>query len=236
MIVLDDCSTDNSLEVIERITGQQARDVRVLANAQNAGSIMRQWLRGVREASGGLIWIAEADDDAAPGFLEQLASMIGPRTLIAFSDSAQIDELGRSIGSSYRPYYRSFYDTAFDQSFTAEGDTFATCFLAIANMILNVSGVLFRANVLRDVLTGQLDELSRYRFAGDWLVYLSICRQSGEVAFCARSLNIHRRHADSATHRTAGAAHLAEIAQVYRGFESLFETTPQISDGAARLS
>ena len=48
---------------------------RIITNEANQGTY-RQWLRGIREAKGDLIWIAEADDDCAPDLLERLVEPI----------------------------------------------------------------------------------------------------------------------------------------------------------------
>jgi hypothetical protein len=227
VIVLDDCSTDGSQQIVERIAKEQARDIRMVRNDLNSGSVMKQWLRGAAEAAGELIWIAEADDSATPYLLDGLATAMGPQTLMAFCDSVQIDGEGNRIGDSYGFYYKIFHGSRFESNFTCSADVFATKFLATSNIVLNVSSVLFRREVLLNVLTEKVGELASYRFAGDWLVYLSICRQRGEVTFCARPLNVHRRHGESATHRTASAAHLAEIARVHEAFSRLFSATPE---------
>jgi glycosyltransferase involved in cell wall biosynthesis len=228
LIVLDDGSADESVRIAARIANEQARNVRIIANNENSGSVIKQWLRGVQEASGELIWIAEADDSATPHLLARLAAAMNPQTLMAFCDSAQIDADGNALGGSYGFYYRIFHGSKFDTDFTCSGNIFAKSFLATSNIILNVSSMLFRRQALLQGLTENLEELASYRFAGDWLAYLSICRQPGEVSFCAQPLNIHRRHGDSATHRTTSAAHVAEIARVHEAFGRMFDATPDI--------
>jgi glycosyltransferase involved in cell wall biosynthesis len=228
VIVLDDASSDDSRAVIEQVTQQHGREIRLVVNDKNSGSVMRQWARGAREASGELVWIAEADDMPEPKLLERLAAMSGSRTVMAFSDSTPIDNEGKALERSYKSYMRRFHGDAFEASFNCDAALFATRFLATANIILNVSAVLFRREALLDVLDRKLDELATYRFAGDWLTYLSICRQPGEVAYCARTLNKHRRHEASATHRTGLAAHLAEIARVHAAFGRLFDAAPKV--------
>jgi cellulose synthase/poly-beta-1,6-N-acetylglucosamine synthase-like glycosyltransferase len=46
IIVLDDCSTDNSLDVIRAISDDWGREVKVVANDTNSGSVFRQWTKG----------------------------------------------------------------------------------------------------------------------------------------------------------------------------------------------
>ena len=69
LILLDDCSTDNSAEVLE---GYRTHPLvaHLVVNTQNTGSPFAQWFRGIGLAQGEYIWIAESDDLAEPTFLE----------------------------------------------------------------------------------------------------------------------------------------------------------------------
>ena len=55
VLMLDDASSDDSRAVIEQVAHQHGRDIRLLVNDKNSGSVMRQWARGTREASGELV-------------------------------------------------------------------------------------------------------------------------------------------------------------------------------------
>ena len=70
LILLDDCSTDESRTILE----EYARDPRVRLdfNEVNSGSPFKQWNKGVRFARGKYVWIAESDDYADPRLLEAL--------------------------------------------------------------------------------------------------------------------------------------------------------------------
>ena len=61
IIILDDCSTDNSRKVIEKYRGNP-HVVAIVYNKENSGSTFKQWNKGFSIAKGELIWIAEADD------------------------------------------------------------------------------------------------------------------------------------------------------------------------------
>ena len=66
VLFLDDCSNDGSVEIAAEILHGSGLSYRIITNESNQGTY-RQWLRGLREATGDLIWIAEADDDCAAG-------------------------------------------------------------------------------------------------------------------------------------------------------------------------
>lgn len=71
LILLDDCSTDNSREVLESYW-QHPKLSHLIYNETNSGSVFRQWQKGIDLAKGEFIWIAESDDYAHPQFLEKL--------------------------------------------------------------------------------------------------------------------------------------------------------------------
>ena len=72
IIVLDDASTDGSAAQARSTAVQWDREIRLIENARNTGSVFRQWLRAAEEARGTWLWIAEADDESDPAFLAQL--------------------------------------------------------------------------------------------------------------------------------------------------------------------
>ncbi len=214
VIVLDDASTDGSVDELARIARSRARDFSIVVNEDNSGSIMRQWLGGASRSTGDLLWIAEADDLAEPGFLADMVEALLPGSInLGFSDSIQIDSDGEILAESYGYYFETVDERRFQDSFVMDGDAFLRDYLSVKNLMLNVSGVLFRRDALVEVLEANLEELAAYAFAGDWQVYASLC-MTGQVAFVAGSQNIHRRHDQSATHRADGVAHVAEIERV----------------------
>ena len=74
VLYLDDASTDHSAEVFADFSTYP--EVRAILNQRNSGSPFAQWNRGVREAKGEFVWIAEADDYAAPDLLERLVEKL----------------------------------------------------------------------------------------------------------------------------------------------------------------
>ena len=70
VVLLDDCSTDGSREVIERYRNHP-RIKQIVYNDRNGGSAFAQWRKGFALTQGEYIWIAESDDYADPAFLER---------------------------------------------------------------------------------------------------------------------------------------------------------------------
>ncbi|QCK88179.1 glycosyltransferase [Phreatobacter aquaticus] len=222
VILLDDASPDDSVAVAHLVAEEQGRELVVEVNGHNAGSVMRQWGKAAAMARGDLLWICEADDLAQARFLEEVTAAMAPDALFCFSDSSQIDEMGAALGESYSPYLNQFEAGGFDRSISLPAATFAKRHLCVANSVLNVSGVVFDRNAVRDVLASEIEDLASYRFAGDWATYLVLCSKPGTVSFVAAPLNVHRRHGSSLTHSTRAEAHLAEITRVHNVFERQF--------------
>src|SRR5690349_3561194 len=70
LILLDDHSTDESLSIIENYRNHP-RVSAIILNAENSGSTFRQWRKGLEQAKGQFVWIAESDDSADANFLEK---------------------------------------------------------------------------------------------------------------------------------------------------------------------
>jgi glycosyltransferase involved in cell wall biosynthesis len=218
VIVLDDASTDDSLAEIERTAQAAGRDIDLLVNATKSGSPFPQWRRGAERAKGDYVWIAEADDIADPALVARLTDrMQRAGSVLGFVDSRQIDETGAPLGDSYRPYMNQIEPGAFDQPFDMAGPEFLARFLAVKNVILNVSGVIVHRQTLLDAFDAVGDDLATFRVAGDWRLYAEICARTGSVVtWLPEPLNAHRRHSVSVTHALNVDKHLAEIAGMHR--------------------
>lgn len=219
IIVLDDASSDDSVEVARAVAAEWDRSVRVIASPRNSGSVFRQWQRAANEARGDWVWIAEADDAADPRLLDRLTQALdgADGAVMAFCDSSSIDSEGALVSDSYKPYYATTAGSLLDQDGLHEGAAFVQSCLSERNLILNVSGVLFRRTALKAALARCGETLFAFRMAGDWRLYIEMLREPGAcIAYVAEPLNIHRRHNDSATHRLAGQKHLGEVARIHR--------------------
>jgi 3'-phosphoadenosine 5'-phosphosulfate sulfotransferase (PAPS reductase)/FAD synthetase len=100
------------------------------------------------------------------------------------------------------------------QDFVMDGPEFVRRFLSIKNLILNVSGVLWRREALLAALEATEADHAQMKVACDWKIYAHAALNGGKVGFVARPLNMHRRHAQSVTQARDAAAHYAEIIEV----------------------
>ena len=88
IIVLDDCSSDDSIPVIMKLADERQRDLSLVINEQNSGSVFAQWAKAAEMATGEFLWIAEADDLSEPTFLSSLLALMksDPDIALGFTD------------------------------------------------------------------------------------------------------------------------------------------------------
>jgi glycosyltransferase involved in cell wall biosynthesis len=212
VIVLDDASTDNSVEVIEKCLAHTDIDCRLIVNRKNSGSVSKQWQKAVESAKGDFIWICEADDVAKPDFLKKtLVKFSDPEVVLSYSQSMQIDEEGNSISDDYLEYTNDISGDRWRQDYVCDGIAELSEALSVKNTIPNVSAVVFRKSALSVSMDSCGPILRKLKVAGDWLIYSDLLL-NGKIGFCSEPLNAHRRHRNSVTIDAANnARHMAEI-------------------------
>lgn len=189
VIFLDDASSDNTKEVFAKYA-DHPKIKKAIFNSQNSGSPFKQWNRGVKEAEGEYIWIAESDDYADKKFLETLVSLLekNPKTGIAYCQSLQVNE-NSQITKSYVNYTEKIDKNRWKKSFTNRGYDEVTNYLIVKNTIPNASATLIRRKAY--IEAGMAPE--NMRLCGDWYCYIKILKKY-DIAFCHQSLNYYRYH------------------------------------------
>ena len=211
IVFLDDCSTDDSVAVAQELLAQGGIPFRIITNDRNLG-VYRQWLRGIAEATGDLVWIAEADDDCSPLLVETLvATFAHTGVVLAYCQSKQVDDAGHEIAPDYLGWTDDVHPTKWRQRYVRRGADEIRDSLAVKNTIPNVSAVLMRKPDLAAIEA----ELLTLRNAGDWLVYVHLL-ESGDIAFVPEPLNYHRRHSGSVTIGHGGLNLMRETLLVQR--------------------
>jgi glycosyltransferase involved in cell wall biosynthesis len=215
IVVLDDASSDNSVEVLRLQRMYTHPEPVIVHNATNSGSVFRQWLAGVRRARGEFVWIAEADDAAEPGLVQALlpAMRADPGIVMAYAQSSRVDAAGFVLHADYLGYTDDLSPERWRARYTATGAEEAEAGLAVKNTIPNVSAALFRREALLEVLETHIEELAEYRIAGDWLAYLHLLRK-GRIHYVPEVLNRHRYHGSSVTGALQAQRHYDEVVSV----------------------
>lgn len=229
LIVIDDASSDGSASYLSAL--QSPFPIRVILNQVNSGNPFSQWGRGVAEARGEFVWIAESDDSCRPELIEKLlsASLREPNIGIAYAQSVIIDDQGRKL-RSFRQETDEIDPEHWLQDYVNSGRDEAARFLVVRNTIPNASACLFRRTVVREL------DLSAWpwRVCGDWMAYARICEHH-DVAFIAEPLNFFRRHSTTARERsTRDGIFLAEVYAVQDFIKTHFDVAAETSEAACR--
>jgi glycosyltransferase involved in cell wall biosynthesis len=211
IIILDDASTDDSVDVIASWLEQNNVEANLIVNDRNSGSVVRQWAKGVALARGEYVWIAEADDLCSSDMLQILLRPFYDREVVlSYCESKQIDEAGAILAPDYHEYLKDVSASQWRRAYVRDGKEEIAQALAIKNTIPNVSGVVFRRETLASILSEKLETIAGYRQAADWYVYIEVL-EHGKVAFSPRNCNAHRRHSTSVVGAAAKTKLLMEI-------------------------
>jgi len=222
IIILDDYSTDNSLEIINEYENKFPLRIKSIINDKNSGNVFEQWAKGIEIAKGDYVWIAEADDLSEPIFLEAIMKKmsIDENIVMGYTQSKIMDEQGNITGDNYL-FYTDKVDTIWKADYTADGKDEIEKRLSVMNTILNVSAVVFKNVNLLD----KLRYAKEYSVAGDWRFYIDFLKDGGKLLFIADSLNIHRRHTNSVTKALNAQKHFDEICDMQDYIFSLTKNT-----------
>lgn len=191
MIIFDDCSTDNSVEILEEYRFHP-KVSHFIVNECNSGSTFIQWKNGFELAKGEFIWIAETDDYSDANFLEKSIAMLNAHasTAIVYSQSIIVDEneqvIRHNIGYTSHLNEHKWLSDYFNNGMNEIKEA-----LAHKCTIPNVSAVLMRRSLIEFP-----PDLSSYRYMGDWYFYFSNLKKH-DVAFIHQPLNYFRRHSTS---------------------------------------
>jgi glycosyltransferase involved in cell wall biosynthesis len=194
LIVLDDASKDNSIEIINEYKSKYP-DIITFFNSINSGNPFSQWNLGAGMARGEFLWIAESDDYAEPDFLDRMVKKLKNSKYagLVFCDSKIVNE-ERHIEylASERPAVKNYNDLY--EALCGNREFSLKSF--VENPIVNVSSVLFRISAFTAV--GQADTSMQY--CSDWLLYIKILLKSG-IIYLSETHNIFRLHSDSQYHQ-----------------------------------
>ncbi|MGH9735921.1 MAG: glycosyltransferase [Candidatus Acidiferrales bacterium] len=202
LILLDDCSTDDSREILDEYAreGQAGapvpHDIRLEFNEKNSGSPFKQWNKGVRMARGKYVWMAESDDYADPRFLERLVPVLENDTNVQFAycRSRRVDPRGH-VGEfvDKASLIPGLAPSRWTTDFCSDGREECTRCMVFACVVQNASAVLFRKSAYEEA--GGADE--SLRICGDWKLWCSLLL-AGKMAYVAEPLNFFRFHEGAA--------------------------------------
>ena len=184
VIILDDCSTDESKDIINSY-----KDERIslkLFNDKNSGSPFKQWKKGIEAAKYDYIWIAESDDWADLNFLYEAENILKTHQNISlyYSNSQLVAEDETFFENSIKKYTEDLDKKLWNNNHLYNGKDYVKKYLFYKNFILNASSVIFKkSNAIKSI-----DEIINFKTSGDWLFWALILVE-GEVYFNKNKLN-----------------------------------------------
>ena len=192
IIILDDKSTDNSIDVIN-LYKNNPKVSSICVNEFNSGSTFRQWEKGISLSKGDYIWIAESDDKADDKLLSTIMNEIinHPSCVIGFCNSSIIDSNGNLLNKDINRHdlFRDKYRYTIH-----EGVDFLRCKMLYENRIYNASSVVFKKECWYKIDKSYIN----YKLCGDWFFWLNILMQ-GDIVWVHKNYNMFRTHLDKVT-------------------------------------
>ena len=188
VIILDDASTDNSMEIIRQYE-DHAKVKEVVLNEHNSGSPFKQWKRGLELAQGRWVWIAESDDYADPLFLETLLAAVENQSQVGliYCDSKIVIDDKTTQETFANIKNRKFNTRRWSEGYLNDGVPEIENYLLPGGTINNTRAVLFRKDVLMAVDPFDIS----LKHIGDKYAFIKVLSCS-HVQYVKESLNYFR--------------------------------------------
>lgn len=192
IILLDDNSTDDSQTVLSDYAARHPEQIRCFFNADNSGSVFKQWESGLSRAQGELVWIAESDDWADPNFLSTLVPFFqNDAVQLAYGRTVFMNSSGDTQVWSMEEYLADFNPERWSHAWVETAPDIVRAAFSMINIIPNVSSAIFRNFDHLDNL--EIDRWRTMRTCGDWMFYLNAIR-GGMIAYSPAALSYYRIH------------------------------------------
>lgn len=195
IILLDDCSTDDSRLIIEEYKDDRHVSA-IVYNKANSGSPFVQWQRGIELAKGQYVWIAESDDFCSESFLDTTVRALdaNPTASYAMVGSTLVDENSNPLPIDYDGWKEDGKTVVFD------GREYIKHCLVWRNTAYNASMILFRRSASLNVSK----KYTKMRYCGDWQFWMEMALQ-GDVVECHCKCSSFRQHCQRVTEKSANS-------------------------------
>lgn len=199
VIILDDCSTDNSKNVIDKYK-HNPKISHIIYNEINSGSTFKQWNKGFQLCKGDYVWIAESDDVADSNFLNCIINAINTmgNCVLAFSNSHFINSESKII--QYNDHAKRL------KPLSINGTDFVKKYMLGINNIYNASSAVFKKEVLNKIDSSQY---TQFKASGDRLFWILVSLQ-GNVCYIPEKLNYFRQHDNKVTPKAISSGKASE--------------------------
>lgn len=207
LIIVDDCSTDGSQEVLKTYDDPR---IRLFLKDKNSGSYVISSNYGASMARAPYIIFAQCDDWAEPRQLERLVTEMEKHNVgVVFSCSNMVDEKGNCIGTDFEGREPLFKEKNANDNTIRKDE--AGQYLTKACVIPNLSAALIKTSVYKELKGLSAD----YKVLADWDFWLRASLIT-DFFYIREPLNNFRQH--STTIRSS----IKMKKQLSEGFDMLF--------------
>ena len=180
VMILDDCSADDSRDIIEQYRSHPKINA-IIYNEINSGGPFPQWEKGIELSRGDYVWLAESDDWCELTLLETLVKALDERDncVLAYVQTHTINRVNIIQSTSSHDKLEEYVD----------GEKYINKYLTAGCAIWNSSMLLFKRKYYFNIS----QEFTTFRMCGDWLFYIEMAQQ-GDVFISGKVLNYFRNH------------------------------------------
>lgn len=189
LILMDDCSVDNSKELLLSYK-DHPKVSQIIINESNSGSPFAQWNKGIALAKGEYIWIAESDDWADEIFLEVLVAEADKRPNVGL-----IYSLAKYVSVDGVKLWETS-DTGEKHEY--KGSEFIQRKLLVSNSIYNVSMTIFKTKLFVEINHTLYEKM---KLCGDWFFYVLMSEHT-DVLEIEKAYTYYRIHNQSTSSQT----------------------------------
>ena len=192
VLLMDDGSIDDSRAILSEYRDRFPDRTRLLFNEVNSGGVFHQWEKGLREAKGDLVWIAESDDWADLNLLETLVPFFrNPAVMLSYARTEFMSGDGQKPVWSMDHYLADVGGDRWGHPWIETAPDIVRKAFGQKNIIPNVSSAVFRKVDRLDVLG--IERWRGMKTCGDWMFYLNLLR-GGLLAYSPGTRNYYRMH------------------------------------------
>lgn len=187
IIVVDDCSTDGSQEIL--LQYKDNTNVKLHLLEKNSGSYVRSSNYGAKLATGQYLLFAQCDDYAEPDQIEKLMNAFSKNDDIGvvYSRSNLVDGQDNFICDDFTGREKSFRDKCKTDTYISGPEMRE--FLSFACVIPNLSAAIIKTDLY--FKSGGLPE--RFIVMADWALWLNLSEITG-FYYLTECLNNFRQH------------------------------------------
>ncbi|SFN30255.1 Glycosyl transferase family 2 [Formivibrio citricus] len=189
IVVVDDCSTDNSLEILNKYASHPKVKIFPL---QKNGGYANACNFGVSQCRGEFVMFAECDDFNSPEHVAALMQALNshPSAVAAYCRSHIVDSCGNTLRDDYQCREPSFRNICANSALIPA--KIMQRFLLRSCVIPNMSAAMFRRTEFLKI--GGLS--TKFTACADWDFWCRLAER-GDVYYVATPLNFFRTHPES---------------------------------------